>query len=76
MILKYSNDGTSNNWTFVGGITVVNTYTDFSQGKEDNFTLQVILFSKDIPDSMTLYFTKERGVYLLNEEGKTIESLN
>lgn len=75
MILKYSRTPDNSEWTFADNITWITTNKQPLQEKDGYLTLEVRCEQghETIP---TLYFTKEEAVYLLNDEGKTIECLN
>jgi len=75
MILKFSSKTDSSEWTFADNITWITTNKNVLQEKDGNLTLEIRCEQghEEIP---TLFFTKEEAVYLLNDEGKTIECLN
>jgi hypothetical protein len=76
MILKFSRGKEGNtNWTFIDGITFINVDKDPLQDKDDNFTCKIQCFHKE-EERLPVYFVKGDAVYLLNDDGKTIECLN
>jgi hypothetical protein len=74
MILKYSKNNESSFWSFADGITFITVDKNPLQEKDDNFTCSVTVWHGE--KDQALYFRKENAVYLLNDEGKTIECLN
>jgi hypothetical protein len=75
MILKFSSKTDNSEWTFADKITWLTTNKNPLQGKDDNFTLEIRFRQKE-EELPAIRFKKEDAVYLLNDEGKTIECLN
>ena len=75
MILKFSYGDGNLFWTFADKITWITTNKNPLQDKDENISLEVRIRQKE-EELPPLRFHKEDAVYLLNDEGKTIECLN
>ena len=77
MVLKFSYTNTSKEWTFADKIMWLTTNKQPLQEKDGKLTLQIRFRQLgESPEEMQLYFEKDDAVYLLNDDGKTIECLN
>lgn len=73
MILKFARN--ESGWTFIDDITYVTVDKNPLQTKDDHYTCMIRMFHNE-EERIPLCFQKEDAVYLLNNEGKTIENLN
>lgn len=75
MILKFSDKIDSSEWTFADKITWLTINKNPLQSTDDYYTLEVRCRQKE-EELPVMYFHKDDAVYLLNDDGKTIENLN
>lgn len=75
MILKFARRVDGTDWTFVDKITYLSVDKNPLQEKDDHYTCSIRCFQKE-DERVPLYFRKDEAVYLLNDDGKTIECLN
>ena len=75
MILKFSYKIENPEWTFADNITWLTINKNPVQDKDGKYTIEV-RFRQGEEELPPLYFVKEDAVYLLNDDGKTIENLN
>ena len=75
MILKFCYKTERPEWTFADNITWLTTNKSPLQECDGKLTLEIRLRQNE-EELPVLYFTKDDAVYLLNDDGKTIECLN